>query len=131
MRSEILAAASAALVCLAGASGAEAQVILSLEGECPGRLTIEWRGSNSDRRAALAFSRAEGQFLLPAGPCQGTLLGLSSSHGFRDVRVFRTGPEGRGRLTGQANLAACGGYLQMIVADGRPCSTSNVVQIPE
>ena len=113
------------------ANGAHAQVILTLEGACPGPLAIQWSGATPDHPAAIAFSRREGQFTLPAGPCQGTVLGLSNGHGFRAVRVFRTGPDGRGQLTGRGHLAACGGYLQMIVMDGNPCAISNVVQIPE
>lgn len=106
-------------------------VNITIQGECPGQLVVRWEGATPDRPAAIAFSRREGHFTLPAGPCHGTVLGLSSGHGFRDVRDFRTGSKGRGRLTGQAHLAACGGYLQMIVADGLPCTTSNVVQIPQ
>ncbi len=64
------------------------------------------------------------------GACAGTTLGLGSS-GLRLVKVFATGADGEGRLTGVAPPFACGGYLQMVVADGNPCTTSNVVQIPQ
>jgi len=131
MNRVLLATALAAIAALGGARGAHAQVILTLEGECPGHVVVQWEGATPDRPAAIAFSRREGQVTLPAGPCEGTVLGLSSAHHFGVVRVFRTGPEGRGQLTGRAHLTACGGYLQMIVMDGNPCATSNVVQIPQ
>lgn len=39
------------------------------------------------------------------------------------------GSDGRSRAL--SRLLACGGFLQMIVQDGNPCATSNVVQIPQ
>jgi len=103
---------------------------ITLEGTCPGRVVLRYEGAIPDRWAALAFSREEGEFLLPGGPCWGTLLGLSSS-GFAVLRTFRTGSDGGGQLVGRAAAWTCGGFLQLVVQDSRPCQTSNVVQIPQ
>lgn len=103
---------------------------ISLNGSCPGRMTMQWTGARPERPCALACADNEGQTLISWGPCWGVRLGLGT-HNLRAVAFFRTGPGGSGRLTGIASSQMCGGYLQMIVWDGTPCSTSNVVQIPE
>lgn len=102
---------------------------IAVEGDCPGRITVRWEGATPDRWAGLWFSRSQGSFTLP-GPCAGTVLGLGPN-GLRLARVFQSGPEGEGVMAGRAPSYACGGYLQMIVQDGNPCTTSNVVQIPQ
>ncbi|MCL4196059.1 MAG: hypothetical protein KJZ69_01085 [Phycisphaerales bacterium] len=130
MRGTLLAAVVAAVACLAAARGAHAQVVISLEGACPGGVTLQWTGARPERPCALAFAENEGQFLISWGPCWGVRLGLGT-HNLRAVAFFRTGSNGSGRLSGNASSQMCGGYLQMIVWDGTPCATSNVVQIPE
>lgn len=113
------------------AGSALAQPVISIEGDCPGRVTFRWEGAAPNQTAALAYSHATGNFVLPGPPCDGTRLGLGSS-GIRLVRTFRTGPEGRGQIVGRAAAFACGGYVQIIVLEGnRPCPISNVVQVPE
>jgi len=113
------------------AGSAFAQPVISIEGSCPTRLTFRWEEALPDHTGALIYSHATGNFLLPGPPCDGTRLGLGSS-GIRLVRTFRTGPEGSGQMVGRAAAFACGGYLQVIIVEGnRPCTTSNVVQIPE
>ncbi len=102
---------------------------ISLEGQCPGQLTMRWDGATPDRPAGLCFAFNTGNYTLP-GTCQGTVLGLGS-HQLQLVTSFRTGPEGSGSLAGPVPRRACGGYLQMIVVQGFPCPTSNVVQIPQ
>lgn len=115
----------------ASARSALAQPVISIEGDCPGRVTFRWEGASPNQTAALAYSHATGNYVLPGPPCDGTTLRLGSS-GIRLVRTFRTGPEGSGQMVGRAAAFACGGYLQVIVIEGnRPCPTSNVVQIPQ
>ncbi len=122
-------------LCLSAATATVAagpdNLTISIQGECPSRLVLAWSGVSPNEWAALAFSQAEGQVTLPMGPCAGTVLGLSPSHGFGVLRTFRTGSEGRGEMTGSVRTHHCGGYFQMIVGDGSPCATSNVVQIPQ
>ncbi len=102
---------------------------LTLEGVCPGRLSVAWEGATPDRPAGLLYADATGNFLISFEHCEGTILGLSI-HGLRLVRLLNTGPDGAGELTGRAAPLACGGFLQLVVYDQRPCTTSNVVQIP-
>lgn len=127
MKGTFLAAASAALIGLAGARGARAQVVISIDGTCPGRMTFAWQGAAPDELAGLLFALNTGNYVL-SHICQGTVLGLGS-HQLQLVRSFRTGPDGRGEMSGPAPRRAFGGYVQMIAVDGI-CTTSNVVQIP-
>ncbi len=108
---------------------ARADLVLSVDGACPGEITIRWTGATAAQRSGLWFSRNLGQFTLP-GPCSGTTLGLGTD-GLRLARVFQSGGQGEGQMTGRVPVFACGGYLQMVVQDGHPCTTSNVVQIPQ
>ncbi len=105
-------------------------LVISLEGDCPGRLSMSWDGATPNEMSALWFSREQGEYRLPVGICGGTTLDLGP-HGLHLARVFNSGAEGQGVLSGRVRQAACGGYLQMMVDDGYPCTTSNVVQIPQ
>ena len=113
------------------AGSACAQPVISIEGSCPTRLTFRWDGASPDLPAALIVAEQTGQVTIPTWHCTGTVLGLGS----RGIRVvvptFRTGPEGRGEVTGRASQALCGLFAQMLVIAGHPCQTSNVVQIPQ
>jgi len=109
---------------------AVAQPVISIEGSCPTRLTFRWEGASADLPAALIVARETGQFTIPMKRCSSTELGLGS-RGIRLLATFRTGAEGRGEVTGRASQALCGQFAQMLVIAGRPCPTSNVVQIPQ
>lgn len=104
--------------------------VLSVDGACPGQLRVAWEGAEPNRAAALLFSRVRGAYTIAGGAvCGGTMLGLGTE-GLRLHRRFDSGPEGAGEMDGTAVPASCGGYLQIVVI-GSPCSTSNVVQIPQ
>lgn len=107
-----------------------AEPMISIEGTCPQRLTFRWEGASPDHQAALIVSRETGLFTIPAIQCSGTELGLGSQ-GIRLLATLRTGPEGRGEVTGRASQELCGQFAQLLVVDGNPCATSNVVQIPQ
>ncbi|MCL4196058.1 MAG: hypothetical protein KJZ69_01080 [Phycisphaerales bacterium] len=130
MRGSIVAAVFAAVVCHSAARGACAQVVISIEGACPGTLHVRWEGARPNQRAALMFSQNLGRFRLPGGFCEGTETGLGTQ-GIRVAKFFVTGAEGQGELSGRVTLYACGGYLQMVEYGSPPCPLSNVVQIPE
>ncbi len=111
------------------AGSAFAQPVISIEGSCPTRLTFRWEGAPANCPAVLFVALETGRYTIPANRCDGTVLGLG--RGTRDVAVFRTRPEGRGQVTASVSQILCGQFAQMMVADGRPCATSNVVQIPQ
>lgn len=100
---------------------------LSLDGSCPGRITVNWSGATPSRTMGIVFANGTGNFTIPGGPCGGTTLGLGSA-GLRLVNTVSTG-SGAGHVNGNAGTAACGHYLQLVVADGGPCTTSNTAQI--
>lgn len=129
MKGTFLAAASAALVCLAGARGARAQVVISIDGECPGRMAVQWENAPPNRPGGLLFAFTTGNYYIGWGWCEGTYIGLGSS--LRLVRTIQSGADGSGMLIGRASAPACGGYIQVVVWDGSPCATSNVAQIPQ
>jgi len=112
------------------AGSATAQPVISIEGSCPTRLTFRWEGASANFPAALVVARETGECTLPVDRCSGTVMGLGCL-GIRAVAIFRTGLDGRGEVTGRASQSLCGQFLQMLVVDGRPCATSNVVQIPQ
>lgn len=102
---------------------------LSISGTCPGRITVSWNGTTRSRPMGIVFANATGNFVIPGGVCGGTQLGLSNQ-GIQLVYTGNTGPNGSGQVSGNAGTAACRKYLQMVIADGSPCSTTNVAQIP-
>ncbi len=128
MKHSVLAVALAALACLGAASGAAAQVVITLDGSCPGVVRFRWDGASPDQWAGLIYSDERGNFTLNQ-PCGGTMTGLGT-RGLRLVWLFRTGAGGEGTASGRAAAPSCGGFLQLVVQDGNPCTTSNVVQIP-
>lgn len=129
MRRTIIAATLIAVACLGAASTAQAQAVLTLEGDCPGRMALRWDGATPDRWMALLYADTTGNYTIPNVWCAGTQTGLGTRN-LRLVSLLRSGPQGSGTHSGRASAQFCGGYLQMIVY-GFPCSTSNVVQIPQ
>ncbi|MCL4196587.1 MAG: hypothetical protein KJZ69_03765 [Phycisphaerales bacterium] len=102
---------------------------LRISGDCPGRVTVAWADATPSRPMGIALANSTGSYTLPGGICAGTQLGLSSS-GLQLVYSGNTGANGSGQVSSNAGTGACRKYLQMIVVDGSPCTTSNVVQIP-
>lgn len=100
-----------------------------LVGECPGVVGLFWAGAQPNQQMAIVFGYNPGGCIIPGGPCAGTQLGLACN-GLRVVHTGTTGPNGSGEVRGEMPACGCGRYLQMVVADGSPCSTSNVAQIP-
>lgn len=129
MRGTLPAAVFAVVACLAAARGAHAQVVISIEGDCPGRIALRWEGATPDRWMALLYADTTGNYTIPNVWCAGTETGLGTRN-LRLVSLLRSGPQGSGTRAGQASAQFCGGYLQLLVNDARPCSTSNVAQIP-
>lgn len=109
------------------ASRSHADLVISIEGECPGILSLHWNGAVPNRNAGIAYSRVPGRWTMPGGgPCGGTTLGIKNPI---LVTIVQTGDDGRGHIDGYVPPGLCSIYLQMVVADGYPCQTSNVVQI--
>jgi len=102
---------------------------LAIVGDCPGRVTLQWSNAAPRRPMGIVFARTTGNFRIPnVQPCAGTELGLGAS-GLRLVTVINTG-SGSGQVGSTIGTDVCGGYVQLIVAFGSPCPTSNVVQLP-
>lgn len=98
---------------------------LSLSGQCPGLVRVEWSGAEPDRRQAILFALRTGNYTLPTGPCEGTELGLGTS-GLRLIAVVSTG-SGSGAVSGTTG-SQCQHYAQLITISS--CATSNVAQVP-
>lgn len=99
---------------------------LRIGGQCPGRIVIFWDGADPGRQQGVVFASSQGNFRIPNGPCQGTVLGLGSQ-GIRLVRTIGTG-SGSGSVSSDVGTGACGGYLQFIQLP--TCATTNVARIP-
>lgn len=133
MRGTLLAAVSAVVACLSVPCGTRAQVVITIGGRCPEYLVLQWQGARPNTRAGLVIaSDTLGYQMGPGGRCGGTYLDIGP-HGLRLATIIRTGPEGRGTVSGRVSPSVCGMYLQMVVDDHNqyPCPTSNVVQIPQ
>lgn len=103
---------------------------LVISGECPGTIHVEWEQAAANRRMVLLIAASTGESAIPTGqPCAGTRLGLSST-GLRLVTTLNSGSKGRGQVDGTVADLFCGHRMQLIVAEGRTCSTSNVATIP-
>lgn len=102
-----------------------ADVVLTLQGSCPGPMRASVTGTIPHRTANFLFARDTGKFRIPLGPCKGIILGLSQE-GLRVVAVRDTGPTGSARIQGLVPPSACGGYMQVFM---NTCQTSNVVRI--
>ncbi len=100
---------------------------LGVSGQCPGSVTVNWSGAQPSSTVALIFANNTGSFVIPFGPCRGTVLGLGSRN-IRLVNTFPAGSNGSGSRSGQAGSSACRGYLQM--HDIPNCTVSNVAQLP-
>ncbi|MCL4196914.1 MAG: hypothetical protein KJZ69_05420 [Phycisphaerales bacterium] len=102
---------------------------LSTSGDCPGRVTVSWNGATPSRPMGIVFANTTGNFVIPGGACGGTQLGLSNQ-GIQLVYSGNTGANGSGQVSSNAGTLACRKYLQMVIVDGSPCTTTNVAQIP-
>lgn len=98
---------------------------LSITGDCPGRVTVQWRGATPNTQQGLVFGANTGNTTIPNGVCQGTVLGLQGQ--VRLVNTFGTG-NGAGSMSGSVGTSSCGHYLQLVEAPS--CNVSNVVEIP-
>ena len=102
---------------------------LTISGECPGRVTVQWSGGTPNSQHAIIFGNNLGSFTIPNNqPCNGTVLGVSGNVRLVDPPGIFSNQGGSGSISGQAGSAACGHYLQLV--EGGTCQTSNVAQIP-
>jgi len=99
---------------------------IGVTGPCPGTVRISWQNARPNVTLALIFARNTGNFVIPFGPCQGTVLGLGSNQ-IQLVNTFGSG-NGSGFVNGNAGPFACGGFIQM--HDLPACDLSNVAQVP-
>jgi len=99
---------------------------LTATGPCPGSLNVNWSSAKPNVTLALIFAFNTGNFVIPFGPCQGTVLGLGSSQ-IQLVRTFNSG-SGNGTLASFAPAVACRRYIQM--HDLPACDLSNVFRLP-
>ncbi len=100
---------------------------LTVTGTCPGLVTVRWENATPSSTVALIYARNTGSFVIPYGPCQGTVLGLGSQ-AIRLVSTFPSGSNGSGSRSGQSQSGACHGWLQMHDLPG--CNLTNVAQHP-
>lgn len=104
-------------------------VALRVTGSCPGQITLSWAGATPRAQMGVVFARNTGSFTIPGGPCAGTQLGLGTNQ-LQLAATLNTGSNGEGQVNSTVGTGACRGYLQLVVVDGSPCDTSNVVQLP-
>lgn len=101
---------------------------LTLTGTCrnQGGGLFGWTNADPNVALALVFARNTGSFVVPGGPCAGTVLGLGTNQ-LQIARQFNSGA-GAGNFNATLPNGACGGYFQLVQTTD--CETSNVVQAP-
>lgn len=103
------------------------QYTLTVNGTCPGTVTIAWANAAPRSQQGIVYGARLGTTIIPPGSaCAGTTLGIRS--GVRLITVVNTGQTGNGSINGNASSGACRGYLQLV--ESRSCRTSNVAQLP-
>lgn len=96
---------------------------LELSGACPGRITASVGRATPGGNVGVLYAFGEGSFVLPGGPCAGTMLGLNAT--VRLAGVVVADGAGNGSLDGNVPAAACGrAFVQAI--DAMTCLTSGV-----
>jgi hypothetical protein len=108
----------------------EGGFLLSVSGQCPGRVTVSWSGGNENgAQQGLVFGNNLGNTNIPNNqPCAGTPLGISGNvHLVSPPGIFGN-QGGSGSVSGNVGTAACGHYLQLV--EGGSCMTTNVANIP-
>lgn len=100
--------------------------VMRVTGTCPGTIRMEVTGATPNGIIAILIGFQTGSTRIPAGPCQGTTLGLSS-RGLRVAGMARADRDGHLLSIHEARAPVCGKYLQAV--DGGTCGTTNVVQI--
>lgn len=102
-----------------------APVLTKTSGTCPGPMTYQATGTTPGTLSKLLFALNTGSYVIPNGPCAGTVLGLGQA----GLTVVQTSPNNNGIavFSGVAGPNACGKFLQAV--DGGTCLTSNVVVV--
>lgn len=100
-------------------------VALSATGVCPGSVDVDLTGAVPHGDAAFLASDSPGFFVVPGGPCAGTVLNLATP----SLLVRRT-PDADGAVSFTASppAGACGRRLQVL--DLASCLVSNVAVLP-
>lgn len=110
-------------------TGGEPEYLLTIDGDCPGRLEVAWDNATPNVQQAIVIGNTQGSTTIPnAFPCAGTQLGVAGNVMLVDPPGFFGTQSGSGIIRGNAGSGACGRYLQLV--EGGSCNTSNVVQIP-
>lgn len=98
---------------------------LSLSGSCPGASTASVTGATPGGRVAIALSAGTGSFVIPGGPCGGTVLGLAATPSL--IAILTANGGGSVSISGNLPAGLCGRYLQAV--DLATCTPTNVVQL--
>jgi len=118
-------------------NGAELEAVVSLalpscggvslvaSGSCPGEVTLDASGATGNSQLAILRGTGAGSDVIPAGPCAGTMSGLS---GLSLVSIFPTAPDGSFSISRELGGNVCGAPLQAL--DVATCTLSPVVNLP-
>lgn len=124
MRVPVLTAAICSAV-LNGHVAVAQDYTLTLTGQCPGRICMEWSGATPNHRQGVVIASRLGRTIIPTGGCAGTELGIQDNLWL----VYVIGTEsGEGKRYGNAGSHPCGWQMQLV--ESRTCRVSNTAQFP-
>jgi len=102
------------------------QMSLSVEGECPGVITVDLDGATLFGDVTFARALAPGSSVLPGGGCAGATLDLEAPTRLGTVTADS---EGRVQFSREVSAGLCGALIQAI--DTSTCGISSFVALPE
>ncbi|MFT5460633.1 MAG: hypothetical protein ACI9K2_007153 [Myxococcota bacterium] len=97
---------------------------LTIAGECPGTTEVVAGPFEADAAVVVLGALAEGDTVLPGGPCAGTHVGLD---GPRILRSARAGRDGYVRFAPTLEGVACDAFIEVV--DATTCTPTGAVAI--
>lgn len=109
-------------------SQAVAGIALRIIGPCPGLVTVTVAGGTSGNLCHVARAWGLGSFVVTAGPCTGTVLGLNATVTPVAGSPFVFNASGEVAFTANVPAIACGNIFVQAM-ESPTCCTSNVIAL--
>lgn len=101
-------------------------VSISIQGSCPGPVTLSVQNATPGGNVALALAASTGTFVIPPQfVCGGTVLGLGGTPSL--ALIVGANGSGAASIVGTLPPGVCGRYVQVV--DLSSCSASNVLRL--
>lgn len=99
---------------------------LSLSGVCGSSMTFDTSGMTAGGAVAFLWAFGQGSYVIPNGPCAGTMLGLDAT--VRNGGIRTADPSGMASLTANVPSSVCGRIFVQAL-DAATCTVTNVLLV--